>query len=112
MIATMEDCKRSRLDCWQCSAGVPPAGISGGASVLASRFHFSPSPPTELGDLSRLGNGERNSAKPKAREGRVSGQRASHWVGVRWHVPFKSPQSCLSVSRLASTLAPPMLHCC
>jgi hypothetical protein len=45
---------------------------------------FSPSPPTKLGDLSRLGNGERNLAKPKARQGRVSGKRTSHWAGERW----------------------------
>ena len=35
------------------------------------------------GDLNRLGIGERNSAKPKARQGRASGKRASHWVRVR-----------------------------
>jgi cytochrome b subunit of formate dehydrogenase len=68
--------------CRERGVGVPPADISGGASVPASRFHFSPSPPTKLGER----------------------------VGVRWHVPFKFPQSCLSVSRLARTLAPPVLR--
>src|SRR5262245_3396999 len=38
--------------------------------------------PLPQGDLSRLGNGERNSAKPKARQGRASGrERVS--AGVR-----------------------------
>src|ERR1039457_4495241 len=35
------------------------------------------------GDLSHLGNGERSSAQPKAREGRAERERASHWVRVR-----------------------------
>ena len=33
-------------------------------------------------DLSRLGNGERNSAKPKAREGRASGSERVHQCAV------------------------------
>ena len=33
-------------------------------------------------DLSRLGNGERNSAEPKAREGRASGRERVHPVGI------------------------------
>jgi D-glycero-D-manno-heptose 1,7-bisphosphate phosphatase len=49
----------------------------------------SPSPLSPTGDLSRLGNGERNSAKPKAREGRVSGERTSHWVGERWRLFYE-----------------------
>src|SRR5689334_1184299 len=36
-----------------------------------------------LGDLSRLGSGERNSAKPKVRQGPSERARASHWVRVR-----------------------------
>ncbi len=56
------------------------------------------------GDLSRLGGGERNSAKPKARCGPSERARASHWAGVRcrflsvppearWHtIKAKSPE--------------------
>ena len=54
--------------------------------------------PSPRGDLSRLGIGERNSAEPKAREGRVSGQRASHWAGVRWRlIQIPSPSTLRSI---------------
>ena len=46
------------------------------ATTLGGESHIEINP--EGVDLSRLGNGERNSAKPKAREGRASGRERVH----------------------------------
>jgi len=68
--------------------GVRPEGLCLGliflkyiSDAFAEKRDFSLS--ASNGDLSRLGGGERNSAKPKARFGPSERARASHWAGVR-----------------------------
>ena len=68
-------------------------------------------PPPSLsasnGDLSRLGSGERNSAKPKARCGPSERARASHWAGVRCRSsdPLAAPRASPAFGPRPSTLA-------
>src|SRR5690349_17048783 len=50
---------------------------------------MSPSPPCKIGDLSRLGIGERNSAQAEGPTGPSERARASHWVGARWCLSFR-----------------------
>jgi hypothetical protein len=62
----------------------------------------SPSPPTELGDLSHLGSDERNLPEGKGPQGPNERARVSHWAGVRWRVELNL---CLA-SALIPTFSP------
>src|SRR6185437_6833634 len=52
--------------------------------MAAARFPKFPPLRHEAGGLSRLGSGERNSPKAKAREGRTSGSERIIGLRVRW----------------------------